>query len=228
MRGERRMRKVFPATLIIIVCNYVLVFLPAVSATSEASVYIDPQSINDTSHVPPKTFTINIFVANVTNLHTIEFNMSFDPKTLGYRGQFIGAQNYLPTPAWRVNDTEGFIWFNVTYGLPITSIASIKLANVTFYVRALGTTPIDLNVINLLNSFGDSIPYVASNGFFSNLNPYDLNSDGKVDIRDVTIVALAFGSYPGHPRWNPDADLNNDDSVDIRDIKIVAAHFGQY
>lgn len=223
------MRRIFLVLLIIpLVLNYLLGFLPAVSAASEASIYIDPPSINDTSYVPPKTFTINILVANVTDLQRIEFNMSFDPATLGYRGQFIGALDYLPIPAWRVNDTLGSIWFNITYGLPITSVAPIRLANVTFYVRALGTSLIDLNIINLRDSFGDPIPHVVSNGFFSNFNPYDLNTDGKVDIRDVTIVALAFGSYPGHPRWNPIADLNSDDRVDIRDIALIAAHFGQY
>lgn len=55
----------------------------------------------------------------------------------------------------------------------------------------------------------------------------DLNGDGKVDMKDLGIVALAFGSYPEHPRWNPDADINQDGVVDINDILIVLSHFGQ-
>jgi hypothetical protein len=54
----------------------------------------------------------------------------------------------------------------------------------------------------------------------------DINNDGKVDIKDIAIVARAFGSYPGHPRWNPDADLYQDLQIDIRDIAIVASCFG--
>jgi hypothetical protein len=60
--------------------------------------------------------------------------------------------------------------------------------------------------------------------------PWDINNDGTTDIRDIAIVALAFGSYdgdPAHPRWNPDADLNGDGVVDIRDIALVAMHFGE-
>lgn len=54
----------------------------------------------------------------------------------------------------------------------------------------------------------------------------DINNDGKVDIKDVAIAALAFGSYPGHPRWNPDVDLDADSVITIKDIRIVAFYFG--
>jgi len=55
----------------------------------------------------------------------------------------------------------------------------------------------------------------------------DINGDGKVDIRDVAVVASAFGSFPDHPRWNPDADLNKDGVVNIRDVAIVCGNFGR-
>jgi len=55
----------------------------------------------------------------------------------------------------------------------------------------------------------------------------DVNEDGKVDIKDLATLSLAFGSYPGHPRWNPDADLNKDNRVDIRDIAMGASNFGK-
>jgi hypothetical protein len=55
----------------------------------------------------------------------------------------------------------------------------------------------------------------------------DVNGDGHVDGSDLAIVALAFGSYPGSPRWNPVADLNNDGVVDGADLTIVAINFGK-
>jgi len=55
----------------------------------------------------------------------------------------------------------------------------------------------------------------------------DLNGDGQVDIRDLAVLAKAFGSYPGHPRWDPNADLNKDNMVDIRDIAMAAMNFGK-
>lgn len=55
----------------------------------------------------------------------------------------------------------------------------------------------------------------------------DINGDGTVDIRDISMAARAYGSYPGHPRWNPQADFNKDGIVDIRDLVFVARHFGK-
>jgi hypothetical protein len=64
----------------------------------------------------------------------------------------------------------------------------------------------------------------------------DIDGDGVVDIVDVVIVALAFGSQseddPLTPwdetlRWNPDADINNDGLVDIVDLVIIGINFGK-
>jgi hypothetical protein len=51
--------------------------------------------------------------------------------------------------------------------------------------------------------------------------------DGKVDMRDIGIAAQAFGSSPGHPRWNQIVDINQDNQVDMRDIGTTARHFGE-
>jgi len=55
----------------------------------------------------------------------------------------------------------------------------------------------------------------------------DLNDDGKITITDIVICALAFGSKPGDPKWNPDVDLNQDGKVTITDIVMIAIHFGE-
>jgi hypothetical protein len=48
-----------------------------------------------------------------------------------------------------------------------------------------------------------------------------------VDILDIAIVAKAYGSYPGHPRWNPATDLDGSGTVDIIDIAKVAKDYGK-
>ena len=55
----------------------------------------------------------------------------------------------------------------------------------------------------------------------------DVNVDGKVDIEDIYMVALAFGETPNRPRWNPQADINNDEIIDIQDIYLTAKNFGK-
>jgi hypothetical protein len=70
----------------------------------------------------------------------------------------------------------------------------------------------------------------------------DINGDGRVDIRDVNLVAKAYGSYgpdcsyqdpAPSSNWNPACDLTGpngvpDGKVDIRDIALVAKNFGQH
>jgi len=57
--------------------------------------------------------------------------------------------------------------------------------------------------------------------------------DGEVDMRDIGVAARAFGSYPGHDRWNLEADITGpeylvpDNDVDMRDIALIARHFGE-
>jgi hypothetical protein len=53
----------------------------------------------------------------------------------------------------------------------------------------------------------------------------DINGDGKVNIEDVYLMAKAFGSRPGHSKWDERADLNNDQKVGINDVFIMAKNF---
>ncbi len=55
----------------------------------------------------------------------------------------------------------------------------------------------------------------------------DLNGDRIVDIFDIVIVAVAFGSTPSDANWNRLADVTRDSSntIDIFDIAVVALQF---
>jgi len=55
----------------------------------------------------------------------------------------------------------------------------------------------------------------------------DVNHDGKVDGKDISLTALSFATYPGHPRWNPAVDVNLDNKIDGKDIARIAANFGK-
>jgi len=56
--------------------------------------------------------------------------------------------------------------------------------------------------------------------------PGDITGDDKVTLSDVVIWALAFGTQPGEPNWNPVADLNPDEIINIADGVMIAVHFG--
>jgi hypothetical protein len=55
----------------------------------------------------------------------------------------------------------------------------------------------------------------------------DVDADGKVDIKDIAIVAKAFGSSNGRHNWNYQSDLNGDNKVDLKDLSIVSMNFGK-
>jgi len=55
----------------------------------------------------------------------------------------------------------------------------------------------------------------------------DVTGDGKVNILDISLVAMAFGSNPKDPEWDPNADINNNNEINILDISAVAIHFGE-
>jgi len=55
----------------------------------------------------------------------------------------------------------------------------------------------------------------------------DLNADGIVDIEDIYLIALAYGSKLGQPSYKPNLDINSDAIIDIEDIYITALHYGE-
>jgi hypothetical protein len=54
----------------------------------------------------------------------------------------------------------------------------------------------------------------------------DVNHDGKVDMRDVSLVAASFGVRLGQPKYDSALDINNDGTIDMIDISITAKSFG--
>ncbi|MEM2292371.1 MAG: ABC transporter substrate-binding protein [Nitrososphaerota archaeon] len=52
--------------------------------------------------------------------------------------------------------------------------------------------------------------------------------DLKVDMKDVAMASKAFGSMPGHPRWNTLCDINFDYKVDMKDIAGISKSFGWF
>ena len=54
----------------------------------------------------------------------------------------------------------------------------------------------------------------------------DLNSDGVIDIADVTLMAAAFGTSNGDQAYSETADINSDGTVNVLDLSILASHWG--
>ena len=56
----------------------------------------------------------------------------------------------------------------------------------------------------------------------------DIDGNGVVEIKDLVLLAQAYGSKPGDPNWNSSADLNNSQVVDLLDLVTLAQHYGKH
>lgn len=87
------------------------------------------------------------------------------------------------------------------------------------YTISIDVPPLQYELNTADNHFTDGKVQVKLMG--------DVNSDGVVEMLDFLLMADAFGSYPGQPRWNPDCDLNQDDMVELMDFMLVSNNFGE-
>ncbi len=94
--------------------------------------------------------------------------------------------------------------------------------------ETLTTYPLTLTEVIIVDSQSNTLPYrrLESGAIMAPAKPEDLNVDGKVDIQDMAIFAIAFGSNPLHERWNSKADINHDGKVNILDGVWIAKSFG--
>jgi parallel beta-helix repeat protein len=56
----------------------------------------------------------------------------------------------------------------------------------------------------------------------------DVNGDGTVDLKDLVLLACAYGSTPGCTNWDANADLDGNGRVSLTDLVTLATHYGQH
>ncbi|NIS80944.1 MAG: hypothetical protein GTO14_12205, partial [Anaerolineales bacterium] len=55
----------------------------------------------------------------------------------------------------------------------------------------------------------------------------DVNEDNRIDVIDLTIASLAYGSFNGEPGYNSNVDINKDGWVDMSDLVVIAYLLGE-
>jgi len=72
--------------------------------------------------------------------------------------------------------------------------------------------------------------FVGSHGhkvYAFGLGIWDIDANEIVNILDILQIAVAFGTSPGDPKWNPQADVDPNGIINILDVLQVAVHFGE-
>jgi len=55
----------------------------------------------------------------------------------------------------------------------------------------------------------------------------DVDYNGIVNILDILVIAVAFGTEPGDSKWDPQADVDGNEIINILDILRAAVNFGK-
>ena len=63
--------------------------------------------------------------------------------------------------------------------------------------------------------------------YWSNPILGDINKDMKVDNKDLSQLAAAYGSTPEKPKWNPNCDINSDNKVEVFDLFNLSKNYGK-
>jgi len=163
----------------------------------------------------PLTIDINVTVENKgTSYET--FNLTVHADNLTIRSVTIADL------APRTNKTLTFVWELFPFRIMIFSPQSWRVdrpmvENVTIWAEASAVAgEVDISDNVYIDGIVRIIWYVL-----------DIDGDGTISIRDVALVAKAFGSSLGDPAWNPWVDFNQDGKINILDICPLARSFGK-
>jgi|GEM_PF-604664 len=124
------------------------------------------------------------------------------------------AGEAVPAGLLAVGGTAESLEITYTPEIPFTTGAWI---DVSISAADLAAPP------NLLEGYGWSFQVSSGDG-----ETYgDIDSSGRIDGLDLALLAHAFGSMEGEPRYLETADLNGDGVVDGEDLARLAAWFGE-
>jgi len=90
-----------------------------------------------------------------------------------------------------------------------------------------GTDTVGAYIVTPITGETDTADNTRVDGLVTIVIVGDINADGIVDIEDIYTIALAYGTMPGQPGYNPNLDINDDGIIDIQDIYTTALHYGE-
>jgi hypothetical protein len=146
--------------------------------------------------------SINVTVFNKGNLtETFDVHTYYDNNTIGTTtvNNLVPGEERTITLSWDTASVTPYYAYNYTIWANIPAL------------------PYEMNTTD--NSFNDGKINVRLLG--------DINGDGMVELMDFAIMTDAYGSYPGHARWNPDCDLNQDGYVEMMDFLLLTNNYNR-
>jgi len=180
---------------------------------------VDPPEIIDPELVPPKTFKINITLAEVEGVYDYEFKLGFDRTVLACLmveiHDVFGETNYIPQ--FSVNNALGIVWVRVDYyepAVPISTLEPVALVTLTFRVKAMGISILDLYETELSDTLGGLIEHEVYDGLFQTL------------IRDAAIVNVTKDLDSAYEGWKVKINVTIRNEGNLTENIDVLVHYG--
>jgi hypothetical protein len=242
--------------------NNVLSPTEGAGTLSTASVFMNPAAIikdyiNNPGYQIGNKFTVDVDIADVTDLFTWQVNVTWNPAVLNFSkvesyGTFLRATTSPNgTSGWINQDpTKNVTIASVNYTRGYASIAETILDNRTvapgvsgsgglvtieFEVLDYGYCDITIGLAGtlkttLLNSAKPPVeitPFTTADGWFNNKITGDSDGSGRVNVVDIAAVNGHWWPTPTYPQEYRSFDTNDDGVINVVDIAVVNANWGR-
>jgi parallel beta-helix repeat protein len=167
---------------------------------------------------------IKIVARWLTLLKSSETSYDFTMKVINYG---VHDETGINMTVYVRNATRTYSEFlgNVTFNLGYRNSRIFNFTwDITGFVKGVYTIETNLTSVTGETCLTDNV--FPRN--YTILLTGDISFDGVVDIEDLVLVIKYFGSYPSHPKWNPNADIIDYGKVDIQDLVLVIKHLEEH
>jgi len=179
------------------------------------------------------TFIVNVTIDPAVGIAGAQFDLFFNASLLEVidvqQGNlFNGYDTFFNNGS--IDNINGKI--NDVYGAIIVPGGNVSnygtFAKITFRAKKEGVAYLNLSDVIVGDVNAKAVAIEIHNGSVEIVShPWDLNHDNTVNILDLIIVAMHFGTHEGEAGYDAGVDLNNDGEINILDLIIVAMHFGE-
>jgi len=161
-------------------------------------------------------FSIDIRVADVTNLYSFAFVLGYNTTLLDAIDVVVGPFLNEPIHVLRreINDEFGFVWFGATSWSPAGEVdGSGTLATIFFYVKGLGECVLDLYDTELSESDGFPIFHSVGDGFYEGGMTQVVSTESTLGSYHASLAVDLDGNV--HVAWHDLTDLDCGPDWDI-------------
>ncbi|MBN1190172.1 MAG: hypothetical protein JXA46_10500 [Dehalococcoidales bacterium] len=210
---------------------------PAATLVPHVVLSLDPAS---TVIIPGSSFSVSVIADTAGNdISSGDIEISFDKDALEITDITPGnvfADNPL-VPEKNIDNAKGIGRLAAARGggsdLPGESVCLLIIEGKVKPQASPGKEyKISISKAGLANGQGQDIQVNLAENAVITINPIqqkvgDLNSDGKIDYRDLGMFGRAYRTSNGQNNFNDSADLNSDKVIDYLDLAIFGSRYGK-